>query len=239
MAKFIPLHAGDIRGSAGATSFSKNRFGNYMRRRVSPINPSTPAQADQRNLVEFLSTYWGSTLTEVQRQSWATQASTRTLTDTLGQSYTMTGQNLFVSINAVRVRAGAALVATAPGPGLMPALATIGGNVVSDNTPANQSVTITLTGTAADGGFLQLWAGPPVSAGRTFMKPSEYRLLKVVSSATIPASTVLTTDYQAKFGDLPAALEGMKVAIKCVPVDAQGYRGTPITGVITVTGFGE
>ena len=234
MAKFIPLNAGDIRGSAGATTFSKNRFGNYMRRRVSPVNPSTIAQNDQRNLVEYLSTYWATHLSDVERLSWATQASQKTLTDTLGQTYTMTGQNLFVGVNAVRTRAGAAIVDTAPGPGAMPALASIGGTVTADDAPASQAVSIKLTGTPAAGGYLQLWATAPMSAGRTFVKPSEYRLLKVVSSATIPATTSIKTEYLAKFGATPAAFVGLKVAFKCVPVDAQGYRGTPITGVTTV-----
>lgn len=44
----------DARGSIGGQVFSKNRFGNYMRARITPVNPNSARQAVVRAIVQAL-----------------------------------------------------------------------------------------------------------------------------------------------------------------------------------------
>lgn len=70
MARFTPTIAGEIRGSIGAITFATNRGGAYMRLRVIPVNPNTPAQSLLRTLLADLGTQWVDQLTQAQRDGW-------------------------------------------------------------------------------------------------------------------------------------------------------------------------
>lgn len=63
--------SGKLGGVVGATA--RGGVG-YLRRRVDPSNPNTPAQALARSVMTALSGTWANTLTESQRNSWAAKA---------------------------------------------------------------------------------------------------------------------------------------------------------------------
>ena len=95
MAKILLTHiAADIRGHAGGTVFSKNTFGNYIRNKVTPVNPNTVAQALVRSRFTSISQDWKG-LTEAQRQAWNQGAINFQNTDIFGNSVPLTGFNLF------------------------------------------------------------------------------------------------------------------------------------------------
>lgn len=115
-----------------------------------------------------------------------------TRTDSLGQTYTLTGFQAYVSVNSNNDAAGNAIVAAAP------ALATPTGllTVTITLTAAAVSIAYTTTPLAA-GNRLFSFASPQRSAGRSF--EGDYRLI-AVSAAAAASPAVLTTAYAARLG---------------------------------------
>src|SRR6266702_5389643 len=116
---------------AGVTS-SRNRNGQYVRSRATPVNPRSNAQVAARTRQTVNAAAWRS-LTSAQRAGWLSLGAEMTRTDALGQSYNLTGFQAYCSINNILSVCGSALVSDAP------ALATPSGLL---------TMTITLTAAA-------------------------------------------------------------------------------------------
>lgn len=100
MAKFTPGPAiGSASGSIGGTTFSRNRYGLYIRRRSIPTNPQSSAQIAIRNAVSNASANWRS-LTAVQQAAWKAYAQANPIMDALGQSQVLAGNAAYVQLNA-------------------------------------------------------------------------------------------------------------------------------------------
>ncbi len=97
---------GSLRGSVGDNTFSHNRGGDYVRRRVSPTNPNSTRQQLMRTLLATLSGLWSSTLTPAQRSEWNTWASQQAKEGPLGNSINWTGHNGYISTNTHLLDAG-------------------------------------------------------------------------------------------------------------------------------------
>lgn len=108
------LIGGALSGSVGGMVASHNRFGGYIRDRVIPVNPSSPAQIAVRGFMAQLSNAWIDILTQVQRDDWTTYADNVPLVDALGQSITLTGMNMYVRSNIPALQAGLARQDDAP-----------------------------------------------------------------------------------------------------------------------------
>lgn len=108
--------ASDIRGSMGGSVFSRNRSGLYIRRRVSPVNPATPAQTAARNRISALQAAFRDTLTPAERSAWEALAASTSAVNKLGLGIVLTAQNLFVKINSLVLAAGETRLDTAPVP---------------------------------------------------------------------------------------------------------------------------
>lgn len=83
-------------GSYQGITSSRNRFGQYVRTRAIPVQPRTPRQGSIRGIFGQAATRWRN-LTDAQRSGWANMAANYSLTDSLGQTYTMTGFQFFQS----------------------------------------------------------------------------------------------------------------------------------------------
>jgi len=105
---------GSLRGSIGDNTFSHNRGGDYVRRRVSPTNPNSTRQQTMRTFLGTLAALWSSTLTPVEREQWNTWASLQAKTGPLGNSINWTGINAFVALNAHLLDAGDARIDAPP-----------------------------------------------------------------------------------------------------------------------------
>ncbi len=112
--------------------------------------------------------------------------------DSLGQSYNLTGFLAYVSVNNNNVAAGNAIVADAPVLTTPSALLT----AVITLTSAAMSIAYTATPLSA-GSRLFSYVSPQRSAGRNF--ENDFRLL-AVSAAAAASPAVLLTAYTAKFG---------------------------------------
>ena len=101
-------------GSVGGSTYSRNRYGNYIRNRAMPVNPNTEFQAIVRNFMSQLVASWTESLTGAQRDSWITYAANVPVTDKIGQQQFLTGQNHYIRSNLPRLQAGLAQVFTGP-----------------------------------------------------------------------------------------------------------------------------
>lgn len=208
-------------GSIAGTTFSKNRNGQYARSRAIPVNPNTAAQGLVRARFGDNAQGWR-TLTAAQRAGWASLGAQMTRTDSLGQSYALTGQQAYIAINNNNLDAGNAIVADAPAllspAGLTSATVTTTGGTLS------LAYTATPLGT---GQRLFVYASPQRSVGRQF--EGDYRLIFESAAAAASPANILAA-YTARFG---APVVGNKIFFS-LQVYNGGFLSAPLTTSVTV-----
>jgi len=178
-------------GSMAGQTASRNRFGQYLRARAIPVNPSSAAQGLVRARMTTNSTAWRA-LTSAQRAGWNDLGLSMTRSDSLGQSYNLQGNQAYASVNNNRLLQGLAVVPDAP------AVATPV-NIISATitlTAASLSIAYLATPLAA-ATYLAVFASPQRSAGRNF--EGDFRFIKL-STAAQASPLVALTEYTAKFG---------------------------------------
>lgn len=210
----------DIRNKLNGSVFSKNRYGSYVRTKVTPVNPQSNSQQNVRNILSTQSQAWRG-LTEDQRQSWIDAAINFPFTDIFGNSKILSGSTLFVKLNSNLVNAGVAPLTDAPSPAAIPQL-TLGA----------------LTATAGTQALSQVFAATPVPAdfkicvqatgnigpGKNFVKNQFRTISYLAAAATSPAN--LLAAFTAVHG---ALVEGQKVFIRAFYVSTiTGQAGIPV-----------
>lgn len=191
---------GDLSGSIGSTTASRNKFGPYFRSKVIPVNPNTTRQQTVRALFATLVTAWNDTLTDAQRTAWRLWATNTTIQGKDGNPINITGQNAYIRFNTARTQIGGTRVDAgptvfnngSPATSFQSALgADIGeiGEVTGDfSTDAN------LDGLTSDDGDLAVFLGGPINNSRLFFK-GPYQLSTSVSfMAGQPNVAILTTE---------------------------------------------
>lgn len=201
-------------GSYQGLTFSRNRFGQYLRSRAIPVNPRSTLQTTVRSRLSNNAAAWR-LLTDAQRAAWAALGSLIVRTDSLGQSYNLTGFQAYVLVNNNKLAAGDAVVATPP-------------TYVDPGTVA--TVTLTLTSAAFSVAYtptpagtatrLFIYMSPQVTAGRSFQ--GDLRLVTVTAVNAASPSNVLAA-YTARFG---APVTGNKIFVNVV-LYTTGFLGTP------------
>lgn len=145
--KFTSPLIASASGSMGGAVASRNRGGQYLRRRAMPTNPGTEQQVSVRGAFAAASQRWA-LLTEPQRVNWNAYAEATPWQNSLGETIKMSGQQAYV-----RARA---LWAYANGNGSVAGTGAIGSSI--DDGPTEN----TLGPYAASGGAWTGIAGPPV-----------------------------------------------------------------------------
>ena len=176
-------------GSYQSLTFSRNRFGQYVRTRAVPVDPSSTFQQAVRARLATAAQTWR-TLTATQREGWAALGEQITRNDSLGQTYSLTGFQCYVQIANNRAAAGDAVVTDAPAH--LPPNPII--SVTPTITAASYSVAFTPTPLAASERIF-ISASPQRSAGRLF--EGDYRLI-LVSAAAGTSPTVILAAYIAR-----------------------------------------
>jgi len=105
---------GELSGSFGDITASRNKGGQYFRFRARPTNPGTAIQQFVRNRLSALSKRWGDTLTDAQRASWENLAERIPVIDSLGQTRQLTGISMYIKINGRLIAAGEPIMDDAP-----------------------------------------------------------------------------------------------------------------------------
>ncbi len=178
-------------GSMAGTVSSRNRFGQYRRTRATPVNPNSGPQGTVRARLSANAAAWRS-LTNTQRAGWSSLGLMMSRTDSLGQTYTLTGFQAYCSVNNNNSAAGNALVADAPTFATPAAIAT----ATITLTAAAFSIAYTPT-PLGTGERLFTYVSPQRSAGRAF--EGDLRLLAVSAAAAASPANVFAA-YQARFG---------------------------------------
>ena len=198
---------GDARGSTGGNVFSRNKGGAYVRKRVSPTNPQTPAQQSQRSRISDLASLWSSTLTQAQRDGWAAFGVSFPVTDKLGQVVELTGLQSYTRLNARLLAGGLTRIDTAPGEQAVTDLTSI--TLTVDVGLGNMEVAFLPTPLGGSD-RLQIEASPGVSPG---INNATNRLRLIVTSGASVASPLdFEAAYVARFGAVP--IVGTKVFVR-------------------------
>lgn len=210
----------DIRNKLNGSVFSKNRYGSYVRTKVTPVNPQTTAQQNVRNRLATNSQAWRG-LTESQRQSWIDAAPSFPVTDIFGNTKILSGNALYVQLNNNLAALGLSAITTAPAPVAIPAITSF-------------SLDIANSALAVEAGFaptpvpanfaMILEATPQVSPSINFVK-NKFRVVTIVdAAATSPKS--FGTEYSAMFG---VPVIGKKVFARVRMVSkTTGQAGIPV-----------
>jgi hypothetical protein len=94
-----------ISGALGPNVYSHNRFGAYIRARVTPtVSTTAPALAQKARLTN-LSQAWQS-LTATQRLAWKEWALNNPTTDRIGQQQHLTGHQSYIALNSRILQVG-------------------------------------------------------------------------------------------------------------------------------------
>lgn len=221
MAKFLSHIVTGASGSVGDTTYSRNRNGLYFKKKSIPTQPRTVAQRQVRAAFAAASQAWR-TLTEEQRAGWHALGAQMTTTDSLGQTSTLTGAQAHLALNGVLSTTGATTPITdAPSqPDMVGALPSV--TLAATRSGGSEGAFGLALQSAIYSGSVQVFATPAVSAGRDYFSTNAFRLLEVVNGLSA-GTTSLTAAYTSRYGT-PSV--GTKIAVRLVPISANGFKGT-------------
>lgn len=211
----------DMRNKLNGSVLSKNRAGNYIRNKTTPVNPQTASQQANRQNLGSMSSAW-SGLTESQRASWRSAVASFPYTDIFGDRKELDGKSLFVKLNMNLINAGAATITNAPASEAIPQL-----SISSFTASVTDGLELDVSPPAIPVGFkLLVYATPKVSGGVYFVK-NQYRLLGTFTVAAGVAD--INNAYGNKFGIPVSADIGKAINVKCVLVSTTtGQMGVPV-----------
>lgn len=216
----------DARNKLNGSVAAKNRYGQYLRNKVTPVNPQTSFQQNVRQTLAAISASWRE-LTFAQRASWDAGTVNFPFTDIFGDVRQYSGQTLFVKLNANLAKIGQPLVNVAPLPAGFAEIASTG--VVAE---ATAGVLTDLTAsfniaTVPAGYALAVYATPPTAPGINFVK----NRFRFIGTATVTANDAdLLTAYTDRFGT--AAVVGQRIFLRFALVNSStGQQGVPVQAV--------
>lgn len=158
-----------ISGSMAGNTFARNRAGNYIRARTTPINPNTALQVAVRSAMALLTVRWAQTLTAAQRTAWNLYAANVVMQNRLGESMNLSGFNHYLRSNMPLSQNALTLVDDGPVVFELPAKDPTLSIAISE---ATQAFTVTFDDTLAwageDDAYLFMLGGQPQNAQRNF-----------------------------------------------------------------------
>jgi hypothetical protein len=208
-------------GSVGGLVYSHNRGGMYTRARTIPTNPSSEYQQLVRAAMGTLAPYWADTLDAGKRAAWNEYAANVAMTNKIGDTVYLTGQQHFIRCNVPRIVAGIAIIEAAP------TTYNLGTFTAPTISGATDTPEISIAFSASDawataaGGYLLAFAGMGQGAGRSFYKGPWRYMDKVVGAVSPPSSPqAMTPDFGLATGQL--------VWVQCRIIQVDGRLSLPI-----------
>lgn len=212
----------DMRNKLNGSVASKNRYGSYLRNKVTPVNPQTSYQQNVRQMLGSLSSQYRG-LTEAQRQSWINGSQNFPFTDIFGDVRYLSGQTLFVKLNTNLINAGASQIDSAPLPVGVPEFAATG---LTAEVTAGEITTLSVATsdvTVPVGFALAVYATPPLSPSINFVKN---RLRYIGNASAVASAADILALYTARFG--ASASEGERITVRVALVSTDtGQQGVP------------
>lgn len=207
----------DIRGSIAGQVHSRNTFGNYIRQKVSPVQPRSARQLEIRTLFTELSRRFSNTLSDEQQEAWRQAAASAPVRDVFGDSITLTGINLYARLNSLRLLQGLTPLDDPPPVEEVPSLDSL---TLTWN-PDTLTLEVGFAPTPIPPGLsLFVWATEPLNPGVAFVSP-KLRLLTILPAGTASPADI-TTQYVARYG---AITLGKRVYVAAELVSENGWKG--------------
>ncbi|MCK5603121.1 hypothetical protein KAR91_14655 [Candidatus Pacearchaeota archaeon] len=219
-AKFTPgAIISEISGKIAATIFTRNKGGNIIRNRRTPINRRSVAQSTRRQALGNLASSWRG-ITQSQRNGWNGATGNFPYQNTLGETKFLSGEQLYVQFNANLLLIGSAVIEDVPAPfGFATFVISC---TAADAIPA-LSLVFSPSPLTADNN-LAVFATPNLSPGIASPNASKFRFLENIAPSDTTPTDLLAT-FQALFGD---PVEAQKIFIEIRPISVGGQGGTPL-----------
>jgi hypothetical protein len=186
----------EARGKIAGMVFSRNRSGNFIRTKVTPINPRSLAQGALRGNLAGIAKAWAG-FTDAVRDEFTAHCGEGDRQNSIGDKVKLSGFNFYVGLCRVAKTLGIASPTSYPGSDEPTPLTTFSGTL----SYAPDKVVITFTPAIAATEKMILSATRPMSLGRA-PNPSDYRIIAALGSAATSPCDV-TAQYVAKFGAIP------------------------------------
>lgn len=193
----------DIRGSTGGLTFSRNRFGAYVRSRVTPVDPKSVRQLLMRTIISGSAGRWNSALTPAQRAAWEVYANVIIMTNKIGAAIKLTGFNHYIRSRSFLRQNGV------PGVDDGPVILTLPDgddtfDAVIDETNQELSVAFddSLAWVGQDTGIMGIYMSSPQPVGALFIR-GPWRLAGTITgdSTTPPTSPeTISVPFQVAVG---------------------------------------
>jgi hypothetical protein len=209
----------DGRNKLGGHVLSKNRAGAYARTKVTPVNPRSSYQSNVRSLFTSLSQAWRG-LSQDARTAWNNAVANYQRTDIFGDLKSPSGFNLYQRLNNVLATISGAPLTNPPLPDAVPDC-----HIISVTaTVGSPSLSVILNDSVPTHGAVKVFATPPLSPGKSFVK-NQFRLISVLAPEASTPFNALSA-YTAKYGNLGEI--GQKIIIQTVACNfLTGQEGTP------------
>jgi len=199
----------EARGKEGGVVFSRNASGAYIKTKVTPTNPRTAAQQEQRGLFGSIAQAWKG-LTATERTQWQVFADQVPQTNVFGDQIILSGFNAFVRSARNLSVIGSAFLST---PGPVPSFPSLSQVILTSNS-SEINLSFVINGDASGCGTI-IDCTPGVGTGKSFVN-NLFR--KVQGEDRTPESPIdLTGFYIVRFGALPVT--GQKVFSRIRLVD--------------------
>lgn len=225
--KIIPALTGPMSGKLGGMVASRNRGGQYFRRKAVPVNPDSNRQTAVRSNFATLISLYNNDLTTAQRQSWIQWAANTPRIDSLGQTHVLTGQNAFVGSNSLRLLAGLPLVREITGPYNRGEASSVATAEFANLPPVSVDLTMNFSAPASDEGDSLIFFGRPQNSSVDFYK-GPWRFTQVLAFSTNTPSTGITIEDNAWPFIIP---ENTRLPIKIVNIFDDGRYTDAFSGL--------
>jgi len=196
-----------IRGKLAGSVFSRNKGGEIIRTKVTPINPKSSHQSAQRAIVSDLSKAYSNTLTAAERQAWTSFGQSTNAKSVFGTSLILSGIAAFQKLNIIIITAGGTQINTPPIGQTVVSILTA--SLVANHTGPLLTLTFTPTPLVTPQGAY-IWATPALTAGIGNYN-SRLRFIGFTDAATSPLE--LHAAWTARFGAFPS-VAGQLIGIK-------------------------
>lgn len=205
-------------GSIAGNVHARNRFGNYIRARTKPVNPSSPRQSAARIAITFLAEQWReSPMDDAKRAQWETYADAINWQNALGEVIHLTGFQHFMRSNARLLACGLDIVTDGPTILSLPGADTAFAVAFNATT---KKITVTFDDTAEwcdeAGGALQIHQGLPQNPTRNFFGGPWRFADSIDGDVTTPPTT--PTDIDPSF----VLVAGQKIWARASLIRADG-----------------
>jgi hypothetical protein len=207
--------AGPQSGARGDVVASRNRSGQFLRKRVSPRNPRTAAQRRVRKYMRACSRLWNE-LTELRRAAWCVAACEVLSRPKLGKPRPLDGQKFFNKINTVLATCGRKPRLEPPPRPPFPPNPVVA--LTASNGPGGIALMLRLSETPTED--IMVFASPPCNAGRSYC--SNFSFIGLLAAPDEGISHI-TRLYLKKLKELKklkryrhAVLAGSRIFIRAV-----------------------